>query len=175
MLVPGTMVLAGIPVSALKATTELSVGGSEELKGVLTVDAGKVEAHLAGKVRAAVEEVLNNLLDAEADERCGAKRYVHSLDRQDTRAGHYRRKLETQAGTVDLKVPKLRKLPLESAIIDRYRRKETSVEEALVEMYLAGVWCAVWRTSPRRCEFVDGERIESAHLWQNRGMAYRQS
>jgi transposase-like protein len=40
---------------------------------------------------------------------------------------------------VNLKVPKLRKLPFESAVIERYRRRESSVEEALIEMYLAGV------------------------------------
>jgi transposase-like protein len=152
-------VLAALPVAAPAAATELSDERREELKGVLTVDEGKVESHLAGKVRAAVEEILNDLLDAEADERCGAKRYVRSPDRQDTRAGHYRRKLETQAGTVDLKVPKLRKLPLESAIIDRYRRKESSVEEALVEMYLAGV-------SVRRVEDITealwGTRVSSS-------------
>ena len=138
---------------------DLSDERREELKDVLTVDAGKVESHLAGKVRQAVEDVLNDLLDAEADERCGAKRYVRSADRQDTRAGHYRRSLETQAGRVELKVPKLRKLPLESAIIDRYRRKESSVEEALVEMYLAGV-------SVRRVEDITealwGSRVSSS-------------
>jgi transposase-like protein len=40
---------------------------------------------------------------------------------------------------VEITVPKLRVLPFETAIIERYRRRETSVEEALVEMYLAGV------------------------------------
>ncbi|GKS59790.1 hypothetical protein YTPLAS18_33170 [Nitrospira sp.] len=38
-----------------------------------------------------------------------------------------------------LKMPKLRRLLFETAIIERYRRRESSVEEALVEMYLAGV------------------------------------
>ncbi len=152
-------VLAAMYRAAPGSDTELSDGCREELKGVLTVDSGKVESHLAGKVRQAVEDVLNDLLDAEADERCGARRYVRSPDRQDTRAGSYRRKLETQAGVVDLKVPKLRKLPLESAIIDRYRRKESSVEEALVEMYLAGV-------SVRRVEDITealwGSRVSSS-------------
>jgi transposase-like protein len=36
-------------------------------------------------------------------------------------------------------VPKLCTLPFETAIIERYRRRETSVEEALIEMYLDGV------------------------------------
>jgi transposase-like protein len=34
-----------------------------------------------------------------------------------------------------LKVPKLRSLPFDTAIIERYRRRETSVKEALLEMY----------------------------------------
>lgn len=37
------------------------------------------------------------------------------------------------------KLTKLRSLPFETAIINRYKRRESSVEEALVEMYLAGV------------------------------------
>ncbi len=53
--------------------------------------------------------------------------------------GSYKRKLLTKAGEVKLKVPRLRKLPFETAIIQRYQKREISVEEALVEMYLAGV------------------------------------
>lgn len=68
-----------------------------------------------------------------------ARRYERSPERVDTRAGHYERKLETKAGEVTLRVPKLRRLPFETAIIERYKRRESSVEEALVEMYLAGV------------------------------------
>ena len=36
-------------------------------------------------------------------------------------------------------MPRLRSLPFETQIIERYRRRESSVEEALMEMYLAGV------------------------------------
>ena len=38
-----------------------------------------------------------------------------------------------------LKVPKLRVQTFETAIIERYQRRESSVKEALLEMYLAGV------------------------------------
>ena len=47
--------------------------------------------------------------------------------------------MTTKSGDVTLKVPKLRHLPFETAIIERYRYREESVEEALIEMYLAGV------------------------------------
>ncbi|HPA66477.1 MAG TPA: IS256 family transposase, partial [Caldisericia bacterium] len=90
-------------------------------------------------VRQSVEEVLNGLLDAEADRLTNARKYERTEGRQDTRAGHYPRKLLTGAGEVDLEIPKLRTLKFETAIIQRYQRRETSVEEALVEMYLAGV------------------------------------
>jgi putative transposase len=67
------------------------------------------------------------------------QRYERSEARRDTRAGHYERKLQTKAGEVKLRIPKLRTQTFETAIIERYRRRESSVEEALIEMYLAGV------------------------------------
>ena len=106
---------------------------------IIKVDEGKIQEHLAEVVRGTVEETINSLLDAEADRLCKAERYERTDARQDTRAGHYNRKLDTRAGRVNLKVPKLRHLPFETAIIERYRRRETSVEEAMIEMYLAGV------------------------------------
>jgi putative transposase len=78
-------------------------------------------------------------LDAEADELTKARRYERTPERVDTRAGHYERKLLTKAGEVKLEVPRLRNLPFETEIIERYRRRESSVEEAMIEMYLAGV------------------------------------
>ena len=98
-----------------------------------------IRTELKELVRQSVEEVLNGLLDAEADRLTNAHKYERTEDRKDTRAGHYPRKLLTSAGEVDLEIPKLRTLTFETAIIQRYQRRESSVEEALVEMYLAGV------------------------------------
>ena len=70
---------------------------------------------------------------------CRGRRSERTEARADPRVGSYERSLEPKAGKVTLRVPKLRKLPFETAIIERYRRRESSVEEALVEMYLAGV------------------------------------
>lgn len=106
---------------------------------VVQIDEGRIQAHLDEVVRSTVEETLNALLDAEADHLCGAKKYERTEGRKDTRAGSYDRRLQTRAGDVTLTVPKLRNLPFETAIIERYRRRESSVEEALIEMYLAGV------------------------------------
>ena len=131
---------------------------TKKLRGTIQVDEGQLQGHVDEVVRTSVEETLNTMLEAEADQLCRAQRYERSPDRADTRAGHYNRKLETKAGEVTLKVPKLRSLPFETAIIERYRRREASVEEALVEMYLAGV-------SVRRVEDITealwGTRVSS--------------
>ena len=138
--------------------------------GALQVDEGKLRGHVDEVVRSSVEETLNGLLDAEADEICRAQRYERSADRVDGRAGHYERKLETKAGEVKLRVPKLRRLPFETAIIERYKRREASVEEALVEMYLAGV-------SVRRVEDITealwGTRVSSGTVSRLNQKIYR--
>ena len=123
--------------SAAEGGVEAS--GGTPLGGVVRIDDGRIQAHLDEVVRSTVEEALNALLDAEADHLCGARKYERSEGRKDTRAGSYTRQLHTKAGEVSLQVPKLRSLPFETAIIERYRRRESSVEEALIEMYLAGV------------------------------------
>ena len=43
-------------------------------------------------------------------------------------------------GEVELKFSNLKGVPFETAIIERYRRRATSVEKALIEMYLVGVF-----------------------------------
>ena len=106
---------------------------------IVQLNEKEIKSQLGEMVRKSVEETLNAMLEEEADRITQAHRYERTEERVDTRAGHYSRKLATKAGEVTLQIPKLRKLPFETAIIERYRRREESVEEALIEMYLAGV------------------------------------
>ena len=105
---------------------------SRGLGKVVQIDEEQIKNHLGEMVRETVEDTLNSLLDAEADQLCKAKRYERSPGRVSTRAGSYQRNLHTKAGEVNLKVPKLRRQTFETAIIERYRRRESSVEEALI-------------------------------------------
>jgi len=111
----------------------------KDFSNVIKIDEAQVKNHLGNLVRKTVEETLNDMLNTEAQQLCNAKRYERSEERKDCRAGYYKRKLHTNAGEVELKVPKLRYATFETAIVERYRRRESSVEEALMEMYLAGV------------------------------------
>ena len=75
----------------------------------------------------------------QADEIANTARYERSGGRKAYRAGHYERSLTAKAGRLELKVPKLKGALFASAVIERYRRRESGVGEALIDMYLAGV------------------------------------
>jgi hypothetical protein len=118
------------------------------------------------------------LLDKEAQELTNAARYERTEARQGYRAGHYDRNLTATSGDVTLKVPKLKGVPFETAIIERYRRRESSVEEALIEMYLAGVSVrrvediteALWGTkvSPSTISELNKKAYVHIEEWRNR-------
>ena len=120
-------------------------------------------------VRKSVEETLNELLNKEAEELTSAAKYERTETRQDYRSGHYSRKLTTTSGEVRLEIPKLKGVSFETAIIERYRRRENSIEEALVEMYLAGV-------SVRRVEDISeavwGSRVSASTISDLNQKAY---
>jgi len=148
------------------------------LRNVIEINEAKIKGHLDEKIRESVEETLNKMLDAEADLLCNAKRYERSEARKSTRAGHYPRRLQTRVGEVELQMPKLRQLKFETAIIERYRRRESSVEEALMEMYLAGVSVrrvediteALWgtRVSASKVSELNQKLYAKIEQWRNR-------
>jgi putative transposase len=151
---------------------------TKKAEKIIQIDEEQVKNHLGEIVRGTVQETLNTLLDEEADRLCRAERYERTDERRDTRAGHYTRKLHTKAGEVDIKMPKLRVLPFETAIIERYRRRESSVEEALVEMYLAGVSVrrvediteALWgsKVSPGTISNLNAKIYKTIETWRMR-------
>lgn len=137
-----------------------------------------IKGQIKELVRDSVEETLNGLLDAEAEQLTQAAKYERSEARQGYRSGHYSRNLTTTSGDVRLNVPKLKGIPFETAIIERYRRRESSVEEALIEMYLAGVSVrrvediteALWgsKVSPSTISELNKKAYVHIEEWRNR-------
>jgi transposase-like protein len=151
------------------------------MSNIIQLNEGAIKSQLGEMVRGTVEATLNQLLDQEADRLTNAGRYERTEARKDTRAGYYPRKLLTKAGEVDLQVPKLRKIPFETAIIERYKRRESSIEEALIEMYLAGVSVrrvediteALWgsKVSPGTISAMNKKAYGHIEAWRNRSLA----
>ncbi|WP_128426318.1 IS256 family transposase [Gudongella oleilytica] len=136
---------------------------------IIQLNEGVIKEELKDLVRKSVEETLNELLDSEADALTNAGKYERTADRAGYRSGHYDRNLTTTSGDVNLKIPKLKGVAFETAIIERYQRRESSVEEALIEMYLAGV-------SVRRVEDITqvlwGSRVSPATISELNKKAY---
>ena len=99
---------------------------------IIQLNEAAIKGQLKDLVKNSVEETLNALLDHEADELVNAGRYERSGERKGYRSGHYDRNFTTTSGDVTLHVPKLKGIQFETAIIERYRRRETSIEEALI-------------------------------------------
>lgn len=96
-----------------------------------------VNDELRELVRKTIEETINAMLDEEPDQLVGAGPYERTDERGFT----------TTSGQVTLKMPKLEGMRFTTAVIERHKRRETSVEEAIIETYLAGA-------STRRIEDV---------------------
>ena len=145
---------------------------------IIHLNEAALKGELKDLVRNSVEETLNELLNHEADELVNAQRYERSDERKGYRSGHYDRNFTTTSGDVTLHVPKLKGIPFETAIIERYRRRETSIEEALIEMYLAGVSVrrvediteALWGTkvSPGTISNLNRKAYEHIEAWRTR-------
>ena len=137
-----------------------------------------IKGQLKELVRGSVEETLNELLEKEAESLTQAARYERSEARQGYRSGHYDRNLTTTSGDVTLHMPRLKGVSFETAIIERYRRRESSVEEALIEMYLAGVPVrrvediteALWgsKVSPATISELNKKAYVHIEDWRNR-------
>src|SRR3982074_3225273 len=95
--------LSGLTASS--RMKEQPMSDEKPMGQVIQIDEARIRDHLGEMVRGTVEETLNAMLDAEADQLCGAGRYERSEARQDTRAGSYDRTLQTSARGVNLKGP----------------------------------------------------------------------
>lgn len=148
---------------------------------IIQLNQDLIHTELKDLVKNSVEETLNAMLDAEADKLVQAERYARDEQRKGYRAGHYDRSFSTTAGNVNLRMPKLKGITFETAIIERYKRRETSVEEALIEMYLAGVSVrrvediteALWGTkvSPGTISNLNKKAYSHIDAWRNRSLA----
>ncbi|SDM95041.1 Transposase, Mutator family [Dendrosporobacter quercicolus] len=147
-------------------------------KKIIQLNEGAIKDELKEWVRGSVEETLNDLLEKEAQELTQAAKYERTEARQGYRSGHYTRNLTITSGDVTLKMPRLKGIPFETAIIERYHRRESSVEEALIEMYLAGVSVrrvediteALWGTkvSPSTVSELNKKAYVHIEEWRNR-------
>ena len=90
-------------------------------------------------IRESVRLVLQELIETEAAEVIGAERYERADSRTTDRNGARPRLLATQAGDVELKIPKLRRGSFFPTILEPRRRIDRALYAVVMEAYVAGV------------------------------------
>lgn len=90
-------------------------------------------------IRDAVQLVLQELIEVEATEQIGAGRYERCESRVTERNGSRPRLLATQAGDVELRIPKLRKGSFFPSILEPRRRIDQALYAVVMEAYVNGV------------------------------------
>jgi putative transposase len=90
-------------------------------------------------LRPLIQEVVQQVLEAEMDEAVGAEKGERTPNRLGYRAGYYGRTLITRVGKVELRVPQDRQGRFRTEVFERYQRSEKALVGALTEMYVQGV------------------------------------
>ena len=90
-------------------------------------------------LRPLIQEVVQQILEAEMDEALGAEKGERTANRLGYRSGHYGRTLVTRVGKLELRVPQDRQGRFRTEVFERYQRSEKALVSALTEMYVQGV------------------------------------
>lgn len=92
-----------------------------------------------GGLSTLVEQVLNQVLEAQVGEHLQAAPYERTEERQGYRNGYRERKLKTRVGPITLDVPLVRNGAFSTELFSRYQRSEQALIVALMEMVVNGV------------------------------------
>ena len=90
-------------------------------------------------VRTAVERLAQQVIDVEAEQHVGAGRYERTEGRRNSRNGSRPREWDTTAGTVHLRVPKMRKGSFMPVLLEPRRRADRALVNVVVQAYVEGV------------------------------------
>jgi putative transposase len=90
-------------------------------------------------LRAVLQAVVQEVLEAEMTEALGAGKNERTAERIGHRSGYYDRKLVTRVGVLELRVPQDRAGHFSTELFERYQRSEKALVSALAEMYVQGV------------------------------------
>jgi transposase-like protein len=92
-----------------------------------------------GVMKDLVEQVLNQLLAARAEDKCNAMPYEQTEERTDYRNGFRERGFVTRLGKIELEVPRLRGQSVVDGLFEKYQRNEQAIIAGVAEMVVKGV------------------------------------
>jgi len=94
---------------------------------------------IEGVMKELMEQVLDQLLKARAEDKCNARPYEQTDERTDYRNGVRERSFTTRLGKIELAVPRLRSQSVTEGLYENYQRSEQAIICAIAEMVVKGV------------------------------------
>ena len=106
------------------------------------IDPYQIQENIKNELRYKLKSMLEEIMEAEADEQIGALRYERgTTDRSDYRNGHRKRSIGTSMGTVEIKVPRARHNNLSFSVFEKYKRRWKELDQLLLEVHIGGLSC----------------------------------
>ena len=121
-----------------------------------TISEEKIQAMLFGDrgIEVLMEEVMNQLLQAEMTAHLRAKPGEQTDRRTGYRNGSYERRLTTRVGTLELEVPRDREGTFQSTLFERYQRNEKALVLAMMEMVSVDLMRSTQGVSTRKVKKI---------------------
>ncbi len=102
------------------------------------------------KLRKSFGKIIKSMLEAEMDEHLGNNKYKHEESKQDNyRNGYSKKKLKSNMGEVEIKIPRDRKSEFEPVVVPKHSRDISRLETQIIELYGMG------NTTRQISEFVE--------------------
>lgn len=102
------------------------------------------------KLRKSFGKIIKSMLEAEMDEHLGNNKYKHEENKEDNyRNGYSRKKVKSNMGEVEIKIPRDRKSEFEPVVIPKHSRDISRLETQIIELYGMG------NTTRQISEFVE--------------------
>jgi putative transposase len=112
---------------------------ADDLRIALAELLRKTELEDADFLREGVRVLAQAAMELEVGQHVGAERYKRSPDRRGERNGYRDRQWDTRAGTVDLRVPRVRDGSFFPSLLEPRRRAERALVAVVQEAYVHGV------------------------------------
>ena len=106
---------------------------------VLDLIRKRADDHDLDFLRETLQVVLRAVMDADVSAQIGAALHEHTPDRTAYRNGYRPRRWDTRAGTIDLRIPKLREGAYLPGFLEPRRRSEQALLAVIQQAYVEGV------------------------------------
>jgi len=118
----------------------MGILSSEQIRGLIKEHNLKDANDVENMLKQMFADTIKEMLESELDHELGYSRYDYkNKETTNSRNGHTRKKVRTNAGEIELKIPRDRNGEFEPVVVKKYERDISSIEDRIISMYARGM------------------------------------